>query len=102
MNKAMTGILAIVCTVLVIGCATEESSSDDDNTDTAIQDLSASFQSTCFGTSLKRVNNAIVHAQAMTCKKFDGTWGGFTQWNGTCFGDVSNCNGRIVCQSHCP
>lgn len=36
------------------------------------------------------------------CRRFDGTFGGPTSWSGVCFGDVSNCNGRIVCQSHCP
>jgi hypothetical protein len=36
------------------------------------------------------------------CRRFNGTFGGATSWSGVCFGDVSNCDGRIVCQTHCP
>jgi hypothetical protein len=37
------------------------------------------------------------------CRKRNGTYGGLTYLEtGPCYGDVSNCDGRIVCQNSCP
>jgi hypothetical protein len=66
----------------------------------------ASFLNSCRtpeGVTVNMANGAIVSAFSNGgCRRFDGSFGGATSWSGTCFGDVSNCNGRIVCQNHCP
>jgi hypothetical protein len=66
----------------------------------------ASFTRTCRapeGWVVQSSTGAIVFAFSDGgCRRFNGTFGGPTAWSGTCFGDVSNCNGRIVCQNHCP
>lgn len=65
-----------------------------------------SFTATCrptLGWVTNTSNGAIVFAFSDGgCRRFNGTFGGPTSWSGTCFGDVSNCNGTIVCQNHCP
>lgn len=67
---------------------------------------SHSFTQTCrvpLGWVTDNSNGAIVFAFSDGgCRRFNGTFGGPTSWSGTCFGDVSNCNGSIVCQNHCP
>ena len=137
MKKVMAGILASVCAVCVMSCATDEApgkSTAGDDTDSATpwtlsgdttnesgapkSDFAAanlaslpgginprfslSFFSTCINPSASGVGNVVTHAQADACRKFDGSFGGFTSWDGSCTGDVSNCNGSIVCQTHCP
>lgn len=64
--------------------------------------VTLSFFASCINPSASGVGNIATHAQADACRRFDGSFGGFTSWNGSCSGDVSNCNGRIVCQNHCP
>jgi hypothetical protein len=64
-----------------------------------------SFIATCrlpIHFTINTATGATVYADSVGCQRFDGSFGGFTSWSGNCFGDVSNCNGRIVCQSHCP
>ena len=64
--------------------------------------VTLSFFATCINPSAQGVGNVATHAQADACRRFDGSFGGFTSWNGSCTTDVSNCNGRLVCQNHCP
>ncbi len=64
--------------------------------------VTLSFFATCINPSASGVGSVAMHAQADACRRFDGSFGGFTSWNGSCSTDVSNCNGRIVCQNHCP
>lgn len=67
---------------------------------------SHSFTATCIPTNGWVTDNstgAIVFAFSDGgCRRFNGTIGPPVSWSGTCFGDVSNCNGNIVCQNHCP
>jgi hypothetical protein len=59
-----------------------------------------SFTQTCSGWQYGRTGEgAIVWAQASSCRKRNGTWGGFTSWSGYCTTDVSNANGNIICWS---
>lgn len=68
-------------------------------------DATASFWATCLHYKEYVTNlgtGAIVWAYSDGCRRRNGTYGGATSWSGNCFGDVSNCNGQIVCQNHCP
>ena len=97
------------------GCAVSTETQDVDGTDQeAAEDvgqtssaLTASFKSTCtlaWGPVLNQVVGPNYYmAGAWRCKRRNGSWdydpGGFA---GYCTGDISNCNGKIVCQSSCP
>jgi len=94
--------------VTTTGCATDSKGDDgsDDVTSEASQAVTASFQSSCFRTRVSRNSQpvqAILDAWADGgCRRFDGSISGPQHWSGQCFTDVSNCDGRIVCQNHCP
>lgn len=93
--------------VTAVGCATDTGDDgSDDTTAETNQAVTASFQSSCFNTRVSRNSQpvqAIVDAWADGgCRRFNGSISGAQHWSGLCFTDVSNCDGRIVCQNHCP
>lgn len=46
----------------------------------------------------RNVDTCVVHsAYSNSCQRWDGGWGGYTYLVNPCQGDVSNCNGFIVC-----
>lgn len=68
--------------------------------------VTLSFTNSCrppFASQNNPKLNAIVSASAGGgCRRFDGSYTGPASWTGVCRTNVSNCNGAIVCQSHCP
>jgi len=107
-NRSVVSLLALALAA-AIGCAAQAPGDDgtgDETTAEATQAVSASFQSSCFLTRVSRNSQPV---QAITeawadggCLRINGTRSGMQHWNGLCFSDVSNCDGRIVCQNHCP
>jgi hypothetical protein len=48
----------------------------------------------------RNVDTCVVDsAYSDSCQRWDGSWGGYTYLTNPCQGDVSNCNGFIVCAS---
>lgn len=48
----------------------------------------------------RNVDTCVVNsAYSSSCQRWDGSWGGYTYLTNPCQGDVSNCNGFIVCAS---
>lgn len=108
-------VIAAVTLALVtsIGCATEATSDDTTTDDTAEATQAVTGPTHSFSNPgscehavwdyNSQVIQAIVSASATRCKRLNGTWNeNHPHWSGTCFRDVSNCNGNIVCQTHCP
>jgi hypothetical protein len=96
--------------VTAVGCASEAPGDDGtaDETGEAAQAVTgptASFQFSCDNARWdvnSQVIQAIVSASATKCLTLAGIKVTPQPWSGTCFRDVSNCNGKIVCQTHCP
>ena len=107
-KRSVVSMLALALAA-VVGCAAEPGGDDgtgDEATGETSQAVTASFQASCFGTRVSRNSQpvqAIVEAWADAgCRQKDGNISGKQHWSGLCFTDVSNCDGRIVCQNHCP
>jgi hypothetical protein len=100
----------VLALVTAVGCAADAPGDDGiaDETGEAAQAVTGpthSFSATCSNPRWdvnSQVIQAIVSASASGCRMLNGNFSGAQHWSGTCFRDVSNCNGRIVCQSHCP
>lgn len=91
--------------LLQVGCATEDDTINDDSIGETTQAVTHSFTDSCEGDGYSTNSQpvqAITHAWASRCRKPGGTWGGPQDWRGLCFTDLSNCNGTLVCQNHCP
>jgi hypothetical protein len=103
-----TGLVAAIalCGALApqLGCAVdggdvpdETSQSDDLATKTAID--VASFWSTCRNEQWHSDDGrGIVSADAGSCQRRNGTWGGATSYRGYCDTNLSNLNGVLHCQ----
>jgi len=106
-NRSVMSIVALALAAMV-GCAAQpgDDGTDDEATGETSQAVTTSFRSSCFGTRVSRNSQpvqAIVDAWADSgCRRINGTISGPQHWSGLCFTDVSNCDGRIVCQNHCP
>jgi|GEM_PF-5371816 len=64
-----------------------------------------SFLNSCIvngSTVTVRSDGAVTRASSPGCTRFNGTTSSNPVFNGVCTTNVSNCNGAIVCQSHCP
>ncbi len=64
-----------------------------------------SFLNSCIvdgSTVTVRADGAVTRATSPGCRRFNGTLSSNPSWSGLCTTNVSNCNGAIVCQSHCP
>jgi hypothetical protein len=109
LHRSVLSALALAL-VTAVSCATDAPGDDGtaDETGEAVQAVTGpthSFAATCSNPRWdvnSQVIQAIVSASASGCQLPNGTLGGAQRWSGTCFRDVSNCNGRIVCQTHCP
>lgn len=86
-------------TVLV----TEENASELGVADIGIA-ASASFFATCRNpwVVFEVSTGHALEAGASGCRRRNGTYSTNPYWIGRCTGDVSNCDGRIVCQATCP
>jgi hypothetical protein len=64
----------------------------------------ASFLDSCDGAfDIHWEGIPITHADIQRCRRKNGSTNkNVRDWNGNCFTDVSNCDGNLVCQSHCP
>ena len=64
----------------------------------------ASFLDSCDGAFSIHWNGIpITFASVERCERRDRSWNTHVRdFNGECWTDVSNCNGNLVCQSHCP
>lgn len=104
MSRGVVSALVIAAATLV-GCMTAGDDDSDATVETS-QAVTRSFESSCFQTGWAANTQpvqAITHAWANGgCRRFDGSISGPQDWRGQCFTNVSNCDGRIVCQNHCP
>jgi hypothetical protein len=109
LHRSVLSALALAL-VTAVGCATDAPGDDgtaDETGETAqaVTGPTHSFSTTCKNPHWdvnSQVIQAIVSASSSGCQQLNGAFGAAQHWSGTCFQDVSNCNGRIVCQSHCP
>jgi hypothetical protein len=108
MKKTVTrGVFSAIVLALATfaACATDPTG-DDDETDVTSQAVTNSFTATCFNTRVSKNSQpvqAITDAWAFGgCTRRDGSRSGSQHYSGLCFTDVSNCDGRLVCQNHCP
>jgi hypothetical protein len=92
---------------------TQESQASELSDSPPVEILSAthSFTRSCKGWAYTYVPalDVITAASADGCLQSNGLYGKFTTLSGRCPAgptsaarDVSNCNGKIVCQTHCP
>ena len=114
--KVLATIAALGIAVLVqSGCATSDDGAPTEETSAAQSELADGTATSSFTNSFWNTCNrpnwyakdspngrCIWLANADGCKMFNGHYGGYTEYRGCCLGDVSNCNGKIVCQTHCP
>jgi hypothetical protein len=107
MNSFATGTIAItlgLAALLAIGCSAAEGqdASSDTNVANVEQAITASFVFTCGVGDYYPLGNNRYHAGATFCYRRNGSkrWGPW--FENYCYGDLSNCNGEIVCQSSCP
>jgi hypothetical protein len=103
-NLANRGVVSLLALALAaaMGCAAQAPGDDgtgDEPTAEATQAVTASFQASCFNTRVSRNSQPV---QAIVDAWADGSISGAQHWSGLCFTDVSNCDGRLVCQNHCP
>jgi hypothetical protein len=117
MTNRIAGLFVIAMTagsaLIEVGCdgtVTSVEDTGDPSTSTPnLGEITSSITTASFWQSCKAyktyswdAGQIIYYAYSDSCQRFDGSWGGPTSWSGQCYGDVSNCNGTIVCQNHCP